>query len=207
MSAISSVAELAGLWKREINYEPRDVVADSAERDASTVYWAQAPSGEFVDVRHVRGEGFVVRGFAGRCVVEEGPPPGGDPTAVTVTWHRHLDTKPESCPNGIDSAAARVVGNLADPTAQPVIMEEGDGYLEVWRRVAPWISGKCTVSASALEQNKEAPARLGTIQIAFEGVAEFFSDTARGVLGVRHATGVTLRTGEAPAQGEPAQAK
>lgn len=137
-----TLADLAGVWRREILYEPRETVADSTARDGSIVLWAQTPQGPFVDVRYVRHEGFRVRGFAGRTVLSfpSLADPAADPTAFRITWQRHTDTWPESCPSGVDSATCRIIGSLTGAGAQPLLMEEGDGYLEVWRRVVPWNS-------------------------------------------------------------------
>lgn len=140
MSQEITVQSLAGVWRRALNYEPRDVVADSTLRDGSVVYWAQTPQGAYIDIRCVKAEQWRVRGFAGRIVVSPTDPQLQDPTSVIVTWHRHVDTMPESCPTGIDSATCRVIGDLSDPAAKPTLMEEGDGYLEVWQRVCGWDS-------------------------------------------------------------------
>ena len=117
----------AGVWKRQVNYEPRDVVADDSRVDGSLVYWLQAPSGEYMDFRSIKTEQFHPRGFTGTLSVS---PNSADRTA-TLTWTRHLDSKPSSCPGGVDSAVARWA-------ASNVLLEEGDGYLEVWERVAEW---------------------------------------------------------------------
>ncbi|KAJ9450377.1 Septum formation protein Maf [Diplonema papillatum] len=161
---IPSVAQLAGVWKRDLNYEPRETVADSAERDGSLVFWAQSPCGAFIDVRNIKSEGFRVRGFAGKAVVEES---STDPTSFSVTWHRHVDTMPESCSSGIDSATCRLVGgNIEDETANVVLLEEGDGYLEIWTRVRRWTSSDhTTLHASHKEMNN--------FEIAFSNTATF----------------------------------
>jgi hypothetical protein len=129
-----SIAAVAGLWQRDLLYEPRATLVDSAQRDGGRVLWAQAPCGAFVDVRHVRAEGFGVRGFAGAAEVSA----AADDGSFTLLWHRHVDTQPASCPTGIDTAPCRVVGGDLGPAARPVLVEDGDGYLEVWRRVAAW---------------------------------------------------------------------
>lgn len=181
--AFVSVADLAGVWKREALYEPRDKVADTAARDGSVVLWAQTPQGAFVDVRFVRGEQFKVRGFAGRAVLSFPTlaDPAADPTAFVCTWHRHTDTWPASCPSGVDSATCRVIGDLKDATAQPILMEEGDGYLEVWRRVLPWDKDVDRhFSHAAPGQNIEV-SPLQSIQIHFANAKATFSSTATSV--------------------------
>lgn len=137
---MAEIAALAGIWQRYVNYEPRDVVADSYDRDGSIVVWVQSPDGHFVDVRRVKSEAFIVRGFAGmlQYSVE-----GDDPSAFTLTWNRLVDTKPQCCPTGVDTACCRVVGgssSVISVRSEPgvVLMEEGDGYLEVWRRIHCW---------------------------------------------------------------------
>ncbi|KAJ1454434.1 hypothetical protein M885DRAFT_618018 [Pelagophyceae sp. CCMP2097] len=137
----------AGLWLRELLYEPRSTLADSAAAHGSRVLWAQAPCGLYVDVRHAANEAFVVRGFAGRCTATACAGPGA---AATLLWQRHVDTQPSSCPGGVDSAPCRVVA--ADPRAVgAVLLEDGDGYLEVWRRLAAWDAarGDCAAAGDA----------------------------------------------------------
>ena len=118
----------SGVWQRVLLYEPRGVLTDSADRDGSLVLWAQCPSGAFADVRSVACEGMRARGFGGRLSVV---PDASDASAMTLTWHRDVDTCPSCCPSGVDTATARFV-------SPEVLMEEGDGYLEVWRRIATW---------------------------------------------------------------------
>ncbi|KNC53515.1 septum formation protein Maf [Thecamonas trahens ATCC 50062] len=120
-------AAVAGVWRRVVNYEPRDDVADATARDGSVVVWIQAPDGLFIDARSVASEPYGIRGFAGS--VELGEPSRDG--AFRLTWHRELDTAPAACPTGIDSATCRWAGS-------DVLLEEGDGYLEVWHRVATW---------------------------------------------------------------------
>ena len=125
----------SGVWQRVLLYEPRDVITDSADRDGSLVLWAQSPSGAFADVRSVASEGMKARGFGGTLSVV---PHASDASARTLTWHREVDTAPSCCPSGVDTATARFA-------APDVLMEEGDGYLEVWRRVAAWDSATSAV--------------------------------------------------------------
>jgi hypothetical protein len=133
-----SVADYGGVWLRKVLYEPRDVVADTS--DVSLVVWVQSPCGAFVDLRQVRHEGSP-RGFAGYLTVTGGPPPPAcsapsvpvndapsSSAAPTLTWHRQADSRPSCCPSGIDSAVGRRV-------APNLLLEEGDGYLEVWERL------------------------------------------------------------------------
>ena len=135
------IPELAGLWARGMNYEPRPVVADCASRDKSVVLWGMAPDGTYVDVRSVAGESGV-RGFGGTCRVSPGPDSG----ALVLTWEREIDTKPDSCPSGVDASAARplLIGRSETELEQLgsapnlVLLEEGDGFLEVWTRIALW---------------------------------------------------------------------
>eukprot|EP01134_Creolimax_fragrantissima_P006378 CFRG6378T1 len=134
---IPTLSQLSGVWVRSINYEPREEVADSAARDGSVVVWAQSPCGAYVDVRRVAGENLVVRGFAGTAHVDAADEE--DQSAFRVNWDRHVDTQPSSCPSGIDSATCRLVGGFETCSGVGVVLlEEGDGYLEVWRRVAVW---------------------------------------------------------------------
>jgi hypothetical protein len=187
-----TVAALAGVWQRELNYEPVETVADSTARDGSTVLWGQAPDGTYVDVRRVKSEQFRVRGFSGRSEIAQ-PGPDADPTTFTTTWHRHTDTMPESCPSGLDSARCRVVGDLA-PGASPMLMEEGDGYLEVWRRIAVWDADrdKVTVEVAATEKGE----RLTSIALSIDGIV-FGSDKA-SVSVLR--SGTALSSNDQPAQ-------
>ena len=128
---LPTFAALAGVWVREVNYEPRDVVQDSRARDGSHVFWGQAPTGAYVDVRCIMAEAMTPRGFAGTLAIEPATP--AEPGTFRLTWTRLVDTKPASCPSGVDSSNCRVVvGTVAAPE---VLMEEGDGFLEVWRRV------------------------------------------------------------------------
>jgi hypothetical protein len=183
-----TTARLAGVWKRELNYEPREMCVDSASRDGSIVYWAQSPRGAFIDVRCIAAEKRVVRGFAGRAEVTLPSPtdPTADPTAFTATWHRHTDTKPDSCPSGVDSATCRVIGDLDDLESSPVLMEEGDGYLEVWRRVLAWDaeSCHCTLISDGQEATVEDP-KVDRILIDLQrGQVHFWSDaTSVGLKG------------------------
>eukprot|EP01079_Euglenida_sp_SAG-EU17-18_P010243 gene10243-273_t len=128
------LAGLSGLWVRECNYEPRDVIQDSRAADGSHVFWGQAPTGDFVDVRCIKAEGSRVRGFAGKLSISPADP--AQPGTFQLTWARHIDTMPESCPSGIDSSVCRVIaGSVAVPE---MLVEEGDGFLEVWRRLHHW---------------------------------------------------------------------
>lgn len=142
----------AGLWRRRVLYEPRDVVLDATtgeEEPRSLVLWAQAPSGVFIDIRKAACEDFIPRGFSG-CLsatktgatssnvsrVENGreqqqQEEEGRSALWHLVWDRYVDSKPSSCPTGVDSAVGRWI-------TDNVLMEEGDGYLEVWERLAPW---------------------------------------------------------------------
>jgi len=119
-------AGFAGIWERVVNYEPRGTVQDT-KASGSTVVWCQSPDGMYIDVRNIISEDFP-RGFAG---VIEIAPVDGQCDVVKLTWNRWVDTKPESCPGGVDSAIVR-------RAAADVLMEEGDGYLEVWHRIGTW---------------------------------------------------------------------
>ena len=78
-----TLARLAGVWKRELNYEPRETCVDSTARDGSIVFWCQSPQGAYVDVRCVKAEHFRVRGFAGRSVLRL-PDPADPITAADL---------------------------------------------------------------------------------------------------------------------------
>jgi len=179
-----TVAALAGVWQRELNYEPVETVADSTARDGSTVLWGQAPDGTYVDVRRVQ---FRVRGSSGRSEIAQ-PGPNADPTTFTTTWHRHTDTG-----SGLDSARCRVVGDLA-PGASPMLMEEGDGYLEVWRRVAVWDADRDMVMVEVAATEKGE--RLTSIALSIDGIV-FGSDKA-SVSVLR--SGTALSSNDQPAQ-------
>jgi hypothetical protein len=74
-----------------------------------------------------------------------------------------LDSRPSCCPTGLDSATARLV-------ADNVLMEEGDGYLEVWERIGS-ASAITTVSLEAKNGTEKATTTTTTGLLA----SEFFA--------------------------------
>lgn len=138
-----SISSIAGLWKRELIYEPKDVLLDSAQRDGSLVLWFQAPSGEYCDVRNIKCEQNIPRGFAGKTRIQNVPcteASVADPTAQHIIWERKVDSCPSSCPTGVDQAIARLCMGYVNGGQEvgAVLIEEGDGYLEVWQKIAIW---------------------------------------------------------------------
>ena len=132
---MTDVSLYAGVWLRKVLYEPRDVVKDTL-RD-SLVMWIQSPHGSFIDIRRVRHEQ-TPRGFGGYLVANES----------CLTWKRVVDSMPSCCPTGVDSAEGRFV-------AADVLMEEGDGYLEVWERVGRDVSARILCGGRLVSSEEE----------------------------------------------------
>lgn len=132
----------AGAWIRRVLYEPRDVVLDcSRTHPASTVVWLQAPTGEYIDIRCVVCEDSVPRAFCGMLELSERTTDAASPDGVArLTWRRLVDSAPQRCPGGVDSAVCRWI-------ASHVLSEEGDGYLELWERVHQW-DDTCSIAVN-----------------------------------------------------------
>lgn len=171
--------DFLGLWKRRLNYEPRDSLADSDQRDGSIVMWLQTPTAYFCDFRRIKSEG-TTRSFAGLLQLTS----RSNDQSFELVWHRHIDTKPEACPTGVDKAICRFVGTPG--TRGCVLFEEGDGYLEVWELIEPW-TPECFVEVS-MRQGTEMKdisvtigPYLGVVKLA-EGSIEYTLSGPGGVV-------------------------
>lgn len=154
-----------GLWQRMVNYEPRDVVADTASGDGSLILWFQTPCGPYIDIRDIRAEG-KARGFSGVSSSSSVANATTNSTVERLEWQRFLDSKPDSCPSGNDAADARWIGS-------DVLLEEGDGYLEVWHRLAVWDPANSSVSWQPTSEDSAlvnyGPGAPGTLTVTIGG--------------------------------------
>ena len=171
--------------------------SSSSSSSSSVVLWAQSPCGAYVDVRRATNEGHVLRGFCGRLNVASSPDEGGLQTQFavaaanrvtqcipddirtnwTLTWDRHVDSNPERCPSGVDRSECIFLNG-------DTLMERGPGFMEIWRRIAPWLStpeGTADIGGEADERratlalvtSPEASPRsqpLDTVAISIAGV-------------------------------------